>query len=166
VCYTTRDPADKKIPALEEVPVKKIALFLCLAAVAVLAAPQVSAFYDPELDDWIVYALADSGGLYMLRGDSFEKVTDMPGGGPYDVSAFYDSAADDWIVYAVNGSGMLHRLTATEFVGVDQIPGGGPYDVTAFYDWQLDDWIVYAFNGGGQLYRLAGNVFQPVAELP
>jgi len=101
---------------------KKIALFLCFAAVAVLASPQVSAFYDPELDDWIVYALADSGGLYMLRGDAFEKVTNMPGGGPYDVTAFYDWQLDDWIVYAFNGGGQLYRLAGNVFQPVAELP--------------------------------------------
>ena len=101
---------------------RKAALTLCLVVLTASAAPQVSSFYDPELDDWIVYALNDAGGLYLLRGDGFDEVTRMPGGGPFDLSAFYDAQLDDWIVYAFNGAGELYALRGNEFRSIAKLP--------------------------------------------
>ncbi len=95
---------------------KRAAIFILLAAIGVLAAgPQISSFYEPDLDDWVLFAVDEDGGLHRRYGGDFSKLAQVPGSGPYDVSAFYEPDIDEWMVFTVNGLGEV-QLYDGEFI--------------------------------------------------
>jgi len=88
---------------------RKLTLVLLAMAVVAISSPQISSFYESDLDDWITYSVDDSGSLYRYKGGGeFDSIGTVPGSGPFSISAFYDPAYDGWIVNAMNNAGEFY----------------------------------------------------------
>ena len=135
-------------------------------ALAALAAPQVSSFYDPAADDWITYAVTADGYVYRILPDGPRELGQIPGSGPYDVSAFYDNDYDDYIIYGSNNAGEFFQWAGGSFEKTDAFPGSGPFSLSAFYDIADDDYIIYGCDGAGNIYRYYQSEVVEVGSLP
>jgi hypothetical protein len=150
---------------------RKTTLILLLAAVGVsLAATQLTAFYDPLIPDYIIYALDDDGTLYERYPEGYEEKARVPTSGPYDLSACFLPAFEDYeadySIYIIDASGKLYTVWGSDVEVQATIPGKAPYSLATFYDEEIDDLVILVTDGNGKLYVVWGEEVTEMDVLP
>lgn len=130
----------------------------------------ISAFYDPLIPDYIVYAIDPEGMVYTIANEQLNEIAPVEGKAPFSISACFLPETEqydaDYSIYVVDADGRLFYLAGDEAIEQAQIPGKGPFDVTTFYDPEIDDIVVMVNNAAGDLHVVWGDEVSEMGTLP
>ncbi len=130
----------------------------------------ISAFYDPLIPDYIIYAIDTEGMVYTIANEQLNEIAPVEGKAPFSISACFLPETEqydaDYSISVVDAEGRLFYLAGDEAIEQARIPGKGPFDVTTFYDPEIDDVVVMVNNAAGDLHVVWGEEVSEMGSLP